>query len=221
MEKRRSSQHSRSTRSRAQSTYSVDSAPDNQSDDWIKQYLLTELRESEDEESFLLATTTKFKQHMKVRSEMKILVKTCKEVIRSKTQAAESKLWVLKLLGRLIDTKGFAEVVVHYCAKRFKQLASYNFDSGDSAELLMVRGQGIFAEKKRAGRKAEKTFLIILLSYIETWPYAGFQAMKAELLEKGVHFPSKYKKQKKKKDEEDDITDEEIPDEGEGHEKIK
>lgn len=123
---------------------------------------------------------------MKVRSEMKIVAKTCKEVIRSKTQAADQKLKVLKLLGRIIDTKGFAEVLAKIVQSRFKTLASHNFDSGNSAEALMTRGQGIFSEKKKAGRKAEKTFLIMLLSYIETWQYPGFQAMKTELLEKGV-----------------------------------
>ena len=37
--------------------------------------------------------------------------------------------------------------------------------------------------------------------------------MKAELAEKGVHFPSEYQRNSGK-DEEADITDEEIPDEG-------
>ena len=85
---------------------------------------MTELRDSKDEESFLNATSSKIKQHMKVRSEMKILAKTCKEVIRSKTQAADQKLKVLKLLNRLIDVKGFADVLAPVVARRFKSLAS-------------------------------------------------------------------------------------------------
>ena len=95
---------------------------------------------------------------------MKIVAKTCKEVIRSKSQATAQKLKVLKLLNRLIDVKGFADVLAPVVARRFKSLASYNYDSGDSADALMSRGQGLFSEKSKTGRRAEKTFLILLLS---------------------------------------------------------
>ena len=67
---------------------------------------------------------------------------------------------VLKLLNRLIDVEGFADVLAKVIKNCFKALASYNKDSGDSIDAFVNRGSGLFKEKSEDGKKAEKRFLV-------------------------------------------------------------
>ena len=78
--------------------------------------------------------------------------------------------------------------------RRFLSLASHNKEIGEGLQGLLARGDGIFLEKSSQERKNEQNFLVLLLSYIETWKHPKFAKMKETLISENVEFPSVYKK---------------------------